>query len=207
MDSTAFSALDPLQRETLILAMIVRNGLEDFHVQHLSDSQMKDLSQIVRQSLFDGLSLIAHIRSLKENAAPEAIRALAFEISLIPDYWEIPESTSEGFVDYNPEEQYRRPVWADDPTIGPIYERFLKIGDIQSELDDRDFDEVASLVGHPVAPDEENSNLRRRAARSALEVELRRVVQEILAHGVSQQKLIDARGMLSRSHMRELFSA
>lgn len=36
--------------------MHVRNEMEDFHVKYLSDAQMKELSPIIRQAIFDVVS-------------------------------------------------------------------------------------------------------------------------------------------------------
>lgn len=70
-----------------MLAMYIRNALEDFHVANLSDAQMKDLNQIIRQALYDAISLI-------EEDGPDRDRALSYLIGMIPDYWEIPDDTS-----------------------------------------------------------------------------------------------------------------
>jgi len=38
MKVSDFSRLNPGQQHTLVVAMLVRNALEDFHVAHLSDA-------------------------------------------------------------------------------------------------------------------------------------------------------------------------
>lgn len=55
MTTNDFLALSPRQRHALTVAMLVRNALEDFHVEHLSDAQMKQLNQITRYAIYDAL--------------------------------------------------------------------------------------------------------------------------------------------------------
>lgn len=87
MKQSAYQSLSPRQAHVLMLAMYIRNVLEDFHVANLSDAQMKDLNQIMRQALYDVISLI-------EEDGPDRDRALSYLIGMIPDYWEIPDDTS-----------------------------------------------------------------------------------------------------------------
>ncbi len=72
------------QRHVLVLAMQVRNALETFHTEHLSDAEMHQLNLIVRQALFDAVSLLEGEEDL------EAQRQLDYLVAMIPDYWEIP---------------------------------------------------------------------------------------------------------------------
>lgn len=61
--------------------------MEDFHAANLADVQMKALNQIIRQALYDGVSLI-------EDDGPGRDKALSYLIDMIPDYWEIPDDAS-----------------------------------------------------------------------------------------------------------------
>jgi hypothetical protein len=63
--------------------MYVRNSIEDFHVKHLSDAQMKELNMIIRQSLYDVVSTL-------EDDNVDSDRLMGYLIGQIPDYWEIP---------------------------------------------------------------------------------------------------------------------
>jgi hypothetical protein len=72
-----------------IFAMVVRNALEDFHVKHLSDDQMRELNPIIRNAICTSLHMI-------ENMTDDRVRAyLGFQKMLIPSYWEEPELLDE----------------------------------------------------------------------------------------------------------------
>jgi hypothetical protein len=49
------------QQITLLIAMQVRNSLEDFHVSHLSNDQMKELNRTIRQGIFDALTILGEV--------------------------------------------------------------------------------------------------------------------------------------------------
>lgn len=66
----------------MIVAMHVRNAMEGFHVDHLSDVQMAELNVIIRQALFDVVSMIERPADNED--------ATAYLIKMIPDYWEVP---------------------------------------------------------------------------------------------------------------------
>ena len=74
------------QRERAkLFAMIVRNAMEDFHVEHLSDDQMRDLNPIIRNAICTGLHMI-------ENMNDDRVKGyFEFQKMLIPNYWEEPE--------------------------------------------------------------------------------------------------------------------
>jgi len=75
---------DELADMASYLGMCVRNALEDFHVEHLSDAQMAILNPIVRNAIVTGLVA----------AGDPGVRAsiwAAFQADLVPDYWERPE--------------------------------------------------------------------------------------------------------------------
>ena len=44
----------------MFLAMVVRNAMEDFHCQHLTDEQMRELNPIVRNAIYTGLQALRH---------------------------------------------------------------------------------------------------------------------------------------------------
>ena len=70
------------------IAMVVRNEMENFHCKHLTDSQMKELNPIVRNAIYTALYAA-------NDTSKEAERFVQFQISLIPDYWEPPELSSD----------------------------------------------------------------------------------------------------------------
>jgi t-SNARE complex subunit (syntaxin) len=81
-----FRKLTTLQKRTMLLAMHVRNQMEDFHSEHLDDSQMKELNQIIRQAIYEGLQLFE-----PQNKQAKA-EEVAWLMLMIPDYWEVPTS-------------------------------------------------------------------------------------------------------------------
>ena len=72
----------------MYLAMAVRNAMEDFHVKHLSNSQMKELNPIIRNAICTAL----HAYDEYEKS-PVARQFLDFTLRMIPEYWEKPALT------------------------------------------------------------------------------------------------------------------
>ena len=65
--------------------MVVRNALEDFHSQPLSDDQRRELNPIIRNAIATALHADEH------SAVSVAAQAyVGFAMRLIPDYWEEP---------------------------------------------------------------------------------------------------------------------
>ena len=86
MEHQDFLRLDKTTRTSLIIAMYIRNELEDFHSNHLTDSQMKELNPIIRQAVFNILTYL----KLAGSADVAALKIIDYQIMLIPDYWELP---------------------------------------------------------------------------------------------------------------------
>jgi hypothetical protein len=81
------------QEMAMFLAMVVRNAMEDFHVKHLTDEQMRELNPIIRNAIYTGL------QSLRHYDRSEGAQSFAdFQKRLIPKYWEQPALLS-GFVE------------------------------------------------------------------------------------------------------------
>ena len=74
------------QTLSLVLAMIVRNAMEDFHVKHVEDAQMKELNTIVRNAILTGLHAF-EFRDISEVARS----FVDGQVAQIPKYWETPE--------------------------------------------------------------------------------------------------------------------
>lgn len=91
MNREDFDKLDINIKHSLIFAMYIRNEMESFHSEHLSDEQMKELNPIIRQAIYNMLRFV-EIASKKNNSAMKraAIKEIEFQIMLIPDYWEMP---------------------------------------------------------------------------------------------------------------------
>jgi hypothetical protein len=92
-----FSKLTPAQQITLLIAMHVRNQMEDFHIDNLSDAQMKQLNPIIRQAIFDIISF-TNTPPTKGSNKERVDQFFDWLITIMPDYWEIPEKTS---LDFN----------------------------------------------------------------------------------------------------------
>ncbi len=69
----------------MVFSVIVRNAMENFHVKHLSDEQMKELNPIIRNAIVTALHMSA-------NISYDDVKAyFQFQKMLIPKYWEEPE--------------------------------------------------------------------------------------------------------------------
>ena len=75
-----------LQGEAMLIAMAVRNALEDFHVQNIPEIHMKELNQTIRNGIYTGLHAL---RFAKSN--PGANIMVQEYARSIPPYWEKPE--------------------------------------------------------------------------------------------------------------------
>jgi hypothetical protein len=74
------------------VAMVVRNALEDFHCEHLTDEQMKQLNPLIRNAIATALHAFDHYE--RSAAAHEFVD---YHFRSIPKYWEQPEML-EGYV-------------------------------------------------------------------------------------------------------------
>lgn len=83
MTGGQFNSLEGRQQHVLLLAIYVRNALEDFHVDNLTDAQMKVLNQTIRKALYDADCLL-------EPNGPEGDEGFGWLVSMIPPYWELP---------------------------------------------------------------------------------------------------------------------
>ena len=68
------------------LASVVRNAMEDFHVRHLPDAQMRELNPVIRNAIYTGLEALAY-----SEKSPAARAFVDYQKALIPTYWEEPE--------------------------------------------------------------------------------------------------------------------
>lgn len=71
------------------VAMVVRNTMEDFHIKHLKDKQMKELNPLVRNGIYTALYL------LFKNKDGKYDKLVNWTTLMIPDYWEEPELTKD----------------------------------------------------------------------------------------------------------------
>jgi len=84
--SSPSTRLEDMKDMATFIAVVVRNAVETFHTKHLSDAQMSELNQIVRDSAFTALHA-ARLRGASETA--RAWRD--YQLEHIPPYWESPE--------------------------------------------------------------------------------------------------------------------
>ena len=68
------------------ISHVVRNEMEGFHVEHLSDQQMAELNPIIRNAIYGALEL--HRKSLDCKFAEHFVSR---HMQSIPAYWEPPE--------------------------------------------------------------------------------------------------------------------
>ena len=79
-----------------VLAMEVRNSMEDFHVKHLTDEQMRELNPIIRNAIYSALVLLecAGDESDRERNR-NALVGVSRLMMMVPKYWEEPELTKD----------------------------------------------------------------------------------------------------------------
>lgn len=74
------------QHYAKFIAIVVRNAMEDFHVKHLTDEQMKELNPLIRNAIATALHAFNHYEQL-----PAARRFVDHQFRCIPQYWEPPQ--------------------------------------------------------------------------------------------------------------------
>jgi hypothetical protein len=80
---------DDLVMATMFIARCVRDAMEDFHCEHLTDDQMAKLNPLVREGIIEGLFLLARLGSPDAELRAGAAATMAFKAP--PGYWEPPE--------------------------------------------------------------------------------------------------------------------
>jgi hypothetical protein len=74
-----------LTLKALLIAMAVRNEMEDFHAEHLTDAQMAILNPLIRNAIYGTLHLFEEMSHDRR-----AFLIIEFLNALIPEYWEMP---------------------------------------------------------------------------------------------------------------------
>ncbi len=74
-----------MQFASMFIASVIRNALEDFHVKHLSDEQMKELNPIIRNAVYTALHALEN-----QGSCSQSRRFYDANMRLIPPYWEEP---------------------------------------------------------------------------------------------------------------------
>lgn len=78
--------VDDEQLFAMYIAINVRNNLEDFHVEHLTDAQMAVLNPLIRDAIYTAL---VAFREADRNDGARRFVDLSFR--MIPKYWEPPK--------------------------------------------------------------------------------------------------------------------
>jgi hypothetical protein len=99
MKDLANKAKGALQTWAKVIAMHVRNEMEDFHCQHLSDAQMKELNPIIRKAIYETLRQFYFLKNGTKKQRLVAIQSIHHLFLLLPDYWEVPDLTDEERAD------------------------------------------------------------------------------------------------------------
>lgn len=74
------------QKLASYIAMVVRNAMEDFDCEHLTDEQMKELNPIIRNAICTALHAFNNYEQ-----SDAAAKFVDFNLAMIPGYWEPPE--------------------------------------------------------------------------------------------------------------------
>jgi hypothetical protein len=82
-----------LQTWAKIIAMHVRNEMEDFHCRHLNDDQMKELNPIIRKSIYETLRKLYFLKKGTKKQQLMAVQAIHHLLLLLPAYWDDPDLT------------------------------------------------------------------------------------------------------------------
>jgi len=68
------------------VAMVVRLAMDDFHRQHLSDEQMRQLNPVIRDAVFTAIYACQ-----TSGQCPQSKYFVDYHRAMIPRYWEEPE--------------------------------------------------------------------------------------------------------------------
>lgn len=69
-----------------VIAITVRNAMEDFHAENLTDEQMAVLNPIIRNAIYTGLFAIGRM-----STDGRCAKWVHTNLSLLPPYWEEPQ--------------------------------------------------------------------------------------------------------------------
>ena len=95
MKDLARKAKEVLQTWAKVIAMHVRNEMEEFHCQHLSDAQTKELNPIIRKAIYETLRQLYFLKNGTKKQRLVAIQSIHHLFLLLPDHWEAPDLTEE----------------------------------------------------------------------------------------------------------------
>ncbi len=78
------------QKKAMYIAKVVRDALEDFHVDHIPDEHMKELNMTIRDAICTALYADEHY-----DDSPGARIFVDEESRTVPYYWEQPKLTED----------------------------------------------------------------------------------------------------------------
>jgi hypothetical protein len=84
-----------LERDARLIALHIRNELEDFHVKHLTDEQMRELNPIIRNAVLDGLVMFLGTAEGEGPLATKNAQFMGWLSLMMPEYWEPAELSDE----------------------------------------------------------------------------------------------------------------
>lgn len=90
--SEALVLRDDHRTKAMIIGKVVRDALEGFHVKHISDKDMPELNQTVRNSVATALHMLDY--SLQNE---QIAKILGWHVRSMPSYWESPELLDDYF--------------------------------------------------------------------------------------------------------------
>jgi hypothetical protein len=72
--------------QSKFISMVIRNAMEGFRVEHLSDAQMKELNPLIRNAVYTAMYSMQYYKD-----SYKAKEFMSYQLGMIPDYWEDPE--------------------------------------------------------------------------------------------------------------------
>jgi hypothetical protein len=93
------AAKQALQTWAKVIAMRVRNEMEDFHCRHLSDDQMRELNPIIRKAIYQALRQLYFLKKGTRKQRLVAIQSVHHLFLLLPACWEDPDLTEQERAD------------------------------------------------------------------------------------------------------------
>jgi hypothetical protein len=88
-----------LQTWAKVIALQVRNNMEDFHCRHLNDAQMKELNPLIRKAIYEALRQLFFLKKRIKKQRLVAIQNIHYLFLLLPDYWEDPDLSEQEHAD------------------------------------------------------------------------------------------------------------
>ena len=101
-------AEESLQAWTKLIAISVRNELEDIHARHISDELMPDINRAIRRGIYLTLRNLFLLMNAKNTDDYDRAKSLLwFLLTVLPDYWEDTEMTPDDLAEEDARSDYR----------------------------------------------------------------------------------------------------